>query len=48
MQSSQIWAIVDTWNKVPGTPIQKFMMMVEILHKAGIKIEFNTKNRDPL
>lgn len=48
MKSSQIWPIVDSWIKVPGTSIQKFMIMVDILAKAKIRIEFDTPTRDPL
>ncbi len=48
MKSSQIWQIVDTWSTVPGTSIQKFMMMLEILVKAEIRVEFDTPTRDPL
>ena len=40
--------MVDSWKNIEATDIKKFMMIVDLLHNAGIEIEFNTDKRDPL
>lgn len=49
ISSEDIWKVVDSWKNTPGSDIQKFCMMLDVLVKlVPLQIAFNVPTRDPL